>query len=135
MRHTLIASAFTGGGGLVALTLSSLGVYGVIGVMVAMRRREMAVRIALGATNQHVLSTIFVDVVKLVAPGVTLGLIGAFGLTRASLNMFPGQSINVVEPLVYVVAVAIAVGVSLIASLPSARGAASVNPVAAMRSE
>jgi ABC-type antimicrobial peptide transport system permease subunit len=103
--------------------------------MVAMRRREMAVRIALGATNRHVLRRVFVDVVKLVTPGVTLGLIGAFGLTRVSFNMLPGQSLNVVEPLVYVVAVAIAVCVSLLASLPSARGAASVNPVAAMRSE
>lgn len=135
MQHMLVASAFTGAGGLVALTLSALGIYGVIGVMIAMRRREMAVRIALGATNRRVLGTVFIDVVKLLAPGIALGLIGAFGLTRASFNMFPGQSFNVVEPLVYVVAVAIAVCVSLLASLPSARGAASINPVAAMRSE
>ena len=135
MQNALVASAATGAGSAVALMLAALGVYGVIGVMVAMRRREMAVRIALGATSRHVVRTIFVDVVKLVVPGVALGLIGAFALTQTTPSGFvQGQSL-VVEPFVYIVAAAIAVGVSLLASLPSARGAASVNPVAAMRSE
>jgi predicted permease len=142
MQNNLVASAAAGAGGLVALTLSALGVYGVIGIMVAMRRREMAVRIALGATSRRVLGTIFVDVVKLVAPGIALGLVAAFALTKSGISSSflqsdggPRQSFTVVEPLVYVVAVAIAVCVSLLASLPSARAAASVNPVAAMRSE
>jgi predicted permease len=136
MENTFAASAATGAGGAVALLLAALGVYGVLGIMVAMRRRELAVRIALGATGRRVFRTICIDVVKLVAPGIALGLIAAFGLTRGiSLSMFPGQSLPVVRPLVYIVAAAIAVGVSLLASLPSARSAVSINPVAAMRSE
>jgi hypothetical protein len=135
LENALAASAATGAGSAVVLLLAAVGVYGVIGVMVAMRRREMAVRIALGATSRHVLRKIFVDVVKLVVPGVTFGLIGAFALTQTRPSSFvQGQSV-VVEPWVYIVAVAIAVGVSLLASLPSARGAASINSVAAMRSE
>jgi predicted permease len=134
MENALVASAATGAGSAVALMLAALGVYGVIGVMVAIRRREMAVRIALGAGNRHVLRTIFVDVVKLVVPGIALGLIGAFGLTRGTPFSIPGQSLKV-EPLVYIVAAAVAILVAVLASLAPARRAASVAPIVAMRSE
>jgi ABC-type antimicrobial peptide transport system permease subunit len=124
-------SAMIGGG--VALTLAALGVYGVVGFMVAMRRREMAVRIALGATNRRVLRTILTDVVMLVAPGVAFGLIVAIAVVRVSFLSF--YSLGGVEPLIYTAGVAIAVCVALIASLPSARRAASVEPMMVIRSE
>jgi hypothetical protein len=126
-------SAFAGAGGGVALTLAALGVYGVIGFMVAMRRREIAVRIALGASQWGVLRVVLTDVVKLIAPGVILGLIAAVFLVRGTyLSWYP---LGVVEHLVYAVAACIAISIALLAGLPSARRAAAVDPMAAMRSE
>jgi ABC-type antimicrobial peptide transport system permease subunit len=123
--------AFIGGG--VALILAALGVYGVVGFMLAARTREMAVRTALGATHARLLRRIFIDVAKLVAPGVAAGLAVAIFVVRVSYLSW--YALGGVEPLVYAVAVGIAVAVALIASLPAARRAASVDPIAAMRTE
>ena len=117
----------------VALTLAALGVYGVIGFMVAMRQREIAVRLALGASRERVLGTILTDVVKLVAPGVVLGLIVASYMVRNSFLSW--YSLGGVEFLSYAVAAAIAVGVAVLAGLGTARRAARVEPVVAMRAE
>ena len=126
-------STFAMMGGGVALTLAALGVYGVVGFIVAMRTREMAVRMALGATSRRVLRTILTDVVMLVAPGVAFGLIVAVAYVRMSFLSF--YSLGGVEPLVYTAGAAIAVCVALLTGLPSARRAASVEPMMAIRSE
>jgi predicted permease len=125
--------ALTSVAGGVALTLAALGIYGVIGFMVAMRKREIAVRLALGATRERVLGTILTDVVKLVAPGVALGVVGASVWVRNSYLSF--YSLGGVEPLVYTVGAAIAICVAVLAGLGTARRAARVEPVVAMRSE
>ena len=123
-----------GGGGGIVLTLAALGIYGVIGFMVATRTREIAVRVALGASRRRVLGTILSDVVKLVIPGVAGGLFLAILLVRLGS---PGgdSAARVMEPLIYALGVAIAVCVALLAGLPAARRAASVEPMVAMRSE
>ena len=54
----------------VALTLAALGIYGVVGFMVATRTREIGVRMALGATRPHVLRTVLMDAIKVVTPGI-----------------------------------------------------------------
>jgi predicted permease len=126
------ASAVSGASGGVALALAALGVCGVIGFMAATRRREIAVRIALGASSPRVLGMVLFDVVKLAMPGVAGGLLLAAALIRTQLSNYP---FGVVEPVVYIVAAAIVVFVALLAGLPSARRAASVNPMVAMRSE
>ena len=70
MRDFLVQSAVAGGAGGVILMLAALGIYGVVGLMVATRTREIAVRVALGASRRRVLGMILFDVVKLVMPGV-----------------------------------------------------------------
>jgi putative ABC transport system permease protein len=99
--------------------------------MAATRKREIAVRIALGASRSRVLGLMLSDVVKLVMPGVAVGLLVAVVLVRT----FVWTPLGVVEPLVYLAAAAIATFVALLAGLPSARKAASVDPMVAMRSE
>ena len=64
----------------IVLTLAALGVYGVIGFMVATRTREIGVRMALGATRPRVLRTVLGDSVKVVVPGICLGLVLAIFL-------------------------------------------------------
>jgi predicted permease len=124
MRDFLVQSAVAG---------IALGVYGVVGLMAAARTREIAVRVALGASRRRVLRMILFDVVKLALPGVAVGLVIAAALIRInSENM--GIPLSSVEPLSYVFGAAVAMLVAVLASLVPARRAASVQPMAAMRS-
>lgn len=134
MDDILVPSAMVGGGGSVVLMLAALGIYGVIGFMVATRTREMAVRVALGASRRRVLRTIQSDVVKLVIPGVAGGLFLAILVVRLVVP-WRGLAGAAVEPLIYALAAVVAVFVALLAGLPPARRAASVDPMVAMRSE
>jgi hypothetical protein len=124
-------SAAAAGTGAVVLVLAALGVSGVIGFMVATRTREMALRIALGATRPRVLGLMLHDVVKLVMPGVALGLL----ITPFVVRAFIWSAFVIATPWVYVAAVTVAVSVALLAGLPSARRAAAVEPMVAIRSE
>ena len=111
--------------------LAALGIFGVIGFMVTTRTREIGIRIALGATRSRVLRGVLVDAVKLAMWGVAGGLGLAFLWAREiSWSSFGG-----IEPVVYLVAVAIALGVTVLAGLPAARRAAAVEPIVAMRAE
>jgi putative ABC transport system permease protein len=133
MRDFLVQSAVAGVAGGVILILSALGIYGVVGLMVATRTREIAVRVALGASRRRVLGMILFDVVKLALPGVAVGLVLTVVLVRLNgENM--GISLSKVEPLAYVAGAAVAVLVAVLASLAPARRAASVQPMVAMRS-
>jgi len=129
----LTHSALGGGLAVIALVLAALGVYGVIAFMVATRTREIGVRVALGASRARVLRDVLGDALTLVVPGIGLGLIGAvFWVRVADPSWYP---LGAVEPLVYVVAAATAFTVAALAGVPSARRAAAVQPIVAMRSE
>ena len=132
IRDFLVRSAVTGGAGGLILILAALGIYGVVGLMVATRTREIAVRVAIGASRRRVLSMILVDVVKLVTPGVAVGLLLAVAVSRLPVNV--GIQLSTIEPLAYVGGAAIVVLVAVLASLTHARRAASVDPMVAMRS-
>jgi ABC-type antimicrobial peptide transport system permease subunit len=133
-----IAVAVAGGA---VLVLAALGIVGVVGFMVATRTRELALRMALGATRPRVFGLMLWDVVRLVIPGVAGGLILAAVLIRTMedvmgtpLTVGP-TPLGVMEPLIYGLASAIAVSVALLAGLPAARRATCVQPMVAMRSE
>jgi putative ABC transport system permease protein len=132
------AVAFAGS---VVLVLAALGIVGVVGFMVATRQREIAVRMALGSTRLRVFGLMQADIVKLVIPGVAGGLILAAVLIRSledvmgtPLTVGP-TPLGVMEPLIYLLASAIAIVVALLAGLPAARRATFVQPMAAIRSE
>ena len=127
-------------GGLV-LVLAALGILGVVGFMVATRTRELAVRMALGATRFSVFRLTLSDVVKLVIPGVAGGIVIAAVLIRTMqdvmgtpLSVGP-TPLGVMEPVIYAGASAIAISVALLAGLPAARRATSVQPMVAIKSE
>src|SRR5262245_10180728 len=134
MDGGLRGAAVAGIAGSVILTLSALGIYGVVGLMVATRTRELAVRVALGASRRRVLGMVVFDVVKLVLPGVVVGLILTAAIIRLNGEQM-GIPLSNVENLAYVVGAAVAVLVAVVASLAPARRAASVQPMVAMRSE
>jgi predicted permease len=128
----LTQSAVAAVAGGVILLLAALGIYGVVGLIVATRTREMAVRSALGASRLRVVGLILGNVVKLVLPGIVIGVLLTVALNRLnSENM--GLALSPAEPLAYVAGGAIAVLVAVLASLGPARRAASVHPTVAMR--
>jgi predicted permease len=129
----LTGSLVAAGAGSVILLLAALGIYGVIGLMVATRTREIAVRAALGATRGRVLIMIVRDVVKLVTPGAIVGVILTIVLNRLNAENM-GIPLSGLEPIAYLVGPAVAVLVAVLASLAPARRAASVQPMVAMRS-
>ena len=129
----LTQGAVSGIAASVALTLATLGIYGVIAFMVATRTREIGVRVALGASKVRVLRDVLVDALKLVVPGIALGLMaGVFFVRVADPTWYP---LGGVEPLVYALAAATAFAVAVLAGIPSARRAAAVQPMEAIRSE
>jgi predicted permease len=133
MDDFLTQSAVAGISGGVVLMLAALGMYGVVGLMVSTRTREIAVRVTLGASRPRLMGMILLDVVKLVVPGVVVGLLIAAALVRHNGGVL-GLPLSRMEPLAYVVGPAIAVLIAVLASLGPARRAASVQPMVAMRS-
>ncbi len=133
MDDFLNQSAVGGIGGGVALLLAALGIYGVVGLMVSTRTREIAVRVTLGASRTRVIGMILFDVIKLVAPGVVVGLLIAAVLVRLDGGIL-GIPLSNIEPLAYVAGAAIPVVTAILAGLAPARRAASVQPMVAMRS-
>ena len=132
MNDFLTQSAVSAVAGGVILLLAALGIYGVVGLMVAARTREIAVRAALGASRRRVLGMIIFDVVKLVSPGCVVGVILTVVLNRLNAENM-GIALSNVEPLAYILGAAVAVLVAVVASLAPARRAASVQPMVAMR--
>jgi ABC-type antimicrobial peptide transport system permease subunit len=134
-------SMAVGVAGVIVLGLACLGVFGVIAFMVATRTREFAVRMAMGATWPRLLGLMLFDIVRLVTPGVVVGLlVGAIAI-RTMNNVFGtpltvgSTPLGAIELLVYAAAASIAVAVSLLAGLPAAGRAVAVQPMIAMRTE
>jgi predicted permease len=129
----LTQGAVSGVAASVALVLATLGVYGVIAFMVATRTREIGVRVALGASRARVLREVLVDALKLVVPGIAVGLAVAALVVRVLDPSW--YALGAVEPLIYALAAATAFFVAAVAGIPSARRAAAVQPMDAIRSE
>ena len=123
------------------LVLAALGIIGVVAFMVTTRTRELALRMALGATRLRVFRLMLSDVVRLVIPGVIGGLLLGAILIRTMQDVM-GTPLTVgttplgfMEPVIYAAASAIAVSVAILAGLPAARRATAVPPMVAIRSE
>ena len=119
--------------GLGALLLASLGIYGVIAYSVRRRRREIGVRIALGAGRGAVLRLILREGVGLTALGTALGLTGALGLGRVLRAVLFG--VGSFDPLTFLGAPLVLALVALLATYLPARAAARVDAMETLRSE
>ncbi|MCH6547329.1 MAG: ABC transporter permease, partial [Gemmatimonadetes bacterium] len=119
-------------GGLTVL-LAVVGITGVVGYAVNQRRREIGIRLALGATNVHVVHVIVRGTVIPVAVGLGVGIIVAFGVTRLITNFMFG--ITPTDPAIFVAVPLLTLAVTLVAAYLPARRATIINPTEALRSE
>jgi putative ABC transport system permease protein len=115
-----------------ALVMSSIGLYGVTAHGVNQRTQEIGIRVALGATPVGVVSLFLKQAMKRVAVGTVLGLVGATYLTDAIGSVIV---INQTDTGTFVATVAFLTIVSLTASLIPAWRASRLNPVDALRTE
>ena len=119
--------------GLMALALGVIGIYGVISYVVSQRKREIGIRVALGAQRGEV-RWIFVRYgLTLAGAGVALGLAAAAGLSRVLESMLFG--VSPLDPLTYAAAPLVLAAVVVLASCLPAQKAASANPVESLRAE
>jgi predicted permease len=127
--NTAVLAAFAA----IALLLALLGIYGVLAYAVTERTREIAIRMALGATREDVLRRTIGSALLLAAGGIAAGLAASIGLTHLMESMLYG-----VKPLDGVAITGAAVILLLCAALAGwlpARRAAGVDPMDALRSE
>jgi putative ABC transport system permease protein len=127
--NSIIVTLFAG----VALLLASIGIYAVISYAVAQRTREIGIRMALGAASADVLKLVVRDGMAPAVIGVTLGAVGAFGVTRLMRSLLYGVSAT--DPVVFGVVATALVLVALGACWVPARRAARVDPNVALRNE
>jgi putative ABC transport system permease protein len=119
--------------GLVALTLSAAGIYGIVAYSVTQRRREIGVRMALGAQPGTIVKMVVAHVARPVAIGSLVGLIAAVVLSRAIASSFP--EFDAGDPINYVGVILVITAVTLSASYLPARRAASIDPIVVLRQE
>lgn len=117
----------------VALVLVAVGIYGVVAYWVRQRRREIGVRIALGAGVTDILKMVIVQGMRNVLLGLILGLIGSFALTRWIGSSVFGLSVN--DPFTFVFVALLVFGVAFVACYLPAWRATKVSPSTALRNE
>jgi putative ABC transport system permease protein len=115
------------------LLLAAVGIYGVIAYSVTQRRRELGIRMALGAGRKDVLRLVVGQGMKLTGLGLAFGLLASLGATQMLKTLLFGVSVT--DPLTYTLIVGLLALVALLACYLPARRAAKVDPLIALRNE
>ncbi len=126
---TLLLSGFAG----LALMLACLGVYGVISYVVAQRKHEIGIRMALGSQKSGVLRMLIGEGIRPALAGVAIGILAALRLTGVLSNLLYG--IKPTDPFTFAAVSLILSAVALLACYIPARRAASVDPLVSLRHE
>jgi len=125
--NTLLLSLFAA----TALALAAMGLYGVMSQLVAVRRREIGVRMALGARAGQILASVVAQAATVTGVGIGVGLAGALMLARFMTSVL--FDIPPADPLTFLAVSALLAAVALAAALVPARRAAAVDPMRALR--
>ncbi|HEX4037456.1 MAG TPA: ABC transporter permease [Acidobacteriaceae bacterium] len=127
---TLVMLALAAG---IALLLGLVGLYGVIAYSATQRRREIGIRIAMGAERKHITGMFVRQGLLLAGVGVVCGAGVAMGVTQLLKSLL--FHVGTVDPLTYALACAALFGAAALASYVPSRRTASVDPVEALRAE
>jgi putative ABC transport system permease protein len=117
----------------VALLIATIGVYGVVSYRVARRRRDFGIRMAMGASREDVVRMMLRQGLRLVAVGVGLGALGAFGLARFLRAVL--YEVSPTDPATFAAVVLVFTTVATLDCYLPARRAAGVDPTVAVRTE
>ncbi|MGD8868705.1 MAG: ABC transporter permease [Gemmatimonadales bacterium] len=118
---------------LTALALGSVGVYGVVSYVVSRRKREIAVRKALGADSVRIGRTVLTQGIVMVGAGIVIGLMAALAVSRVLTALL--YSVKPTDPVTYVAVSTMLLAVALLAAWLPAHRAAQVDPAMALREE
>lgn len=116
-----------------AVVLAAVGVYGVISYSVGERRREIGIRIAVGADARAILRLVVGRVICFVVGGIVLGIVGALPLTRLLETMLYGMPPR--DPIVLAGVSLVLAATAVLASWLPARRATRIDPMIVLRSE
>jgi predicted permease len=117
----------------VAALLAALGLYGVVAHSVAQQRREIGIRMALGAQSNDVLALVVRHVALTICVGLAIGLAGALVFTRVTERLL--FEVSALDPAAFAIAAVTMAGVGLVAALVPASRATRVDPTTALRAE
>ncbi|MBW3552618.1 MAG: ABC transporter permease [Gemmatimonadetes bacterium] len=128
-----VAATVTGLLAGLGLFLAALGVYGVVAHGVTQRRREIGIRLAIGARTAEVLRMVLLGGLRLAAPGLLVGAVAALALGQLLRGMLLG--VSPADPVTFVGGAAVLLAAVALASWLPARRAAAVDPMEALRGE
>jgi putative ABC transport system permease protein len=128
-QPTWVVGAFAG----IAALLAALGLYGVLAHAVTQQRREIGIRMAVGARSGDVLSLIFRNAFSMLIVGLAAGLVGAFALTRVLKSLL--FQVSALDPAALAVACVFMALIGLLAAWIPASRAARVDPMTVLRDE
>ena len=116
-----------------ATLIATCGIYGLMAYAVAQRRREIGVRMALGAERRDVLRLVLTRALRIVVAGVIVGLAGAAGVTRVLQRFLFG--VTPTDPIAFTTVTLLLMAVGLMAAWLPARRATKIDRCAALRAE
>jgi putative ABC transport system permease protein len=115
---------------LVALFLAAIGIYGVLAYQVSHRRREIGIRMALGAETASIFGMVLREGAIITLAGAVIGLVGAFAVGRVIQSQL--YEVDAMDPRVVLSVAAVLLGVAMLACVVPARRAAKTDPVVAL---
>jgi ABC-type antimicrobial peptide transport system permease subunit len=133
VAQTSFTLVMLGIAGTMALALGTIGIYGVMSYTVSQRKREIGIRLALGARVGDVLQIVLKQGTKLITLGVIIGICAAFAVTRLMTNLLFGVTAH--DPLTFFAVAGLLILVALLACYIPARRATLVDPIVALRYE
>ena len=116
-----------------ALFMAAIGIYGVMSYSVSQRRKEIGLRLALGAEVGTVRWMVVSEGARLLASGIGVGLLAAFAISRLLGNLVFGMSAT--DPLTFIGVPLVLAGVALVANLVPARRATRLDPADTLRAD
>ncbi len=131
IRRPRLLAQLLGAFAVLALLLAAIGTYGVLSYMVTERRREIGIRVALGATRSHVLTQIMTQGLQVTALGVTIGLAGALAVNRMIASLLFG--VEPTDPATIAFVIATISAVAVVASWLPAWRASRLDPNVVLR--